>query len=115
MKISIKQTLGLTAASCVALACSAIAAPPGGAGARGNSSFGMNQRTDLRTGSGNSSFGRTTAENARLRANDADDQDDQDVDLEDQYQTNFRSHRRVMRGAGVFRDCRATRGRWGPR
>ncbi|PYI93028.1 MAG: hypothetical protein DME97_06900 [Verrucomicrobia bacterium] len=80
MKISIKQTLGLTAASCVALACSAIAAPPGGAGARGNSSFGMNQRTDLRTGSGNSSFGRTTAENARLRANDADDQDDQDVD-----------------------------------
>ncbi len=35
----------------------------------------MSQRTDLRTGSGNSSYGRTTAENARMRADDADDQD----------------------------------------
>ena len=78
MKISIKQTLSLTAASCLALAASAIAAP-GNSGARGNSSFGMGQRTDLRTGSGNSSFGRTTAENARLRSDDADDQDEQDV------------------------------------
>jgi hypothetical protein len=78
MKISIKQTLGLTAASCLALACSAIASPPAGAGARGNSSFGTSQRTDLRTGSGNSSFGRNTSENARMRS-DADDQDEQDV------------------------------------
>jgi hypothetical protein len=75
MKISIKQTLGLTAASCLALACSAIASPPAGAGPRGNSSFGMSQRTDVRTGSANSSFGRTTAENARMRPDDADDQD----------------------------------------
>jgi hypothetical protein len=74
MKITIKQTLGLTAASCLALACSAIAAP-GNSGARGNSSFGMGQRTDLRTGSGNSSFGRNTAENARMRSDDADDED----------------------------------------
>ena len=78
MKISIKQTLGLTAASCLALACSAIAAP-GNSGSHGNSSFGMGQRTDLHTGSGNSSFGRTTAENARMRSDDQDDQDDQDV------------------------------------
>jgi hypothetical protein len=79
MKISIKQTLGLTAASCLALACSAIASPPAGAGPRGNSSFGMSQRTDVRTGSGNSSYGRTTAENARMRSDNADDQDEQDV------------------------------------
>jgi hypothetical protein len=78
MKISIKQTLGLTAASCLALACTAIAAP-GNSGSHGNSSFGMGQRTDLRTGSGNSSYGRTTAENARMRADGADDQDEQDV------------------------------------
>jgi hypothetical protein len=39
----------------------------------------MSQRTELRTGSGNSSFGRTTAENARMKSDDADDQDDQDV------------------------------------
>jgi hypothetical protein len=78
MKISIKQTLGLTAASCLALACSAIASPPAGAGPRGNSSFGLSQRTDLRTGSANSSFGRNTSENARMRS-DADDQDEQDV------------------------------------
>ena len=88
MKISIKQTLGLAIASWLGLTCSALAAP-GNSGAHGagsmgaspgNSSFGMSQRTDLRTGSGNSGYGRTTAENARLRANDADDQDDQDVD-----------------------------------
>jgi len=75
MKISIKQTLGLTAASFVALACSAIASPRAGAGPRGSSSFGMSQRTDLQTGSGNSSYGRTTAENARMRSDNADDQD----------------------------------------
>jgi hypothetical protein len=79
MKISIKQTLGLTAVSCLALVGSAFAKPAGaGAGSHGNSSFGMSQRTEVRTGPGNSSFGRTTAANARLRS-DADDDDDQDV------------------------------------
>ena len=40
----------------------------------------MSQRTDLRTGPGNSEFGRTTAANARLNnSTDADDQDDQDT------------------------------------
>src|SRR3954471_22741985 len=81
MKISIKQTLGLAAASCLALAGSALAKQPAGAGpgSHGNSSFGMSQRSDLRTGSGNSSYGRTTAENARLRSDADDDNDDQDV------------------------------------
>jgi hypothetical protein len=78
MKISLKQYLGLTAASCLAWAGTVLAKPPGGM-SPGNSSFGMNQRTDLQTGSGNSAFGRTTSENARTRSNDADDQDDQDV------------------------------------
>jgi hypothetical protein len=91
MKIGIKQTLGLTAVSCLALAGSVLANPPAGAGAGshgagslgtspGNSSFGMSQRTDLRTGSGNSAFGRTTAENARLRTDADVDENDQDVD-----------------------------------
>jgi len=81
MKIN-KLTLALTGASCLALASLTLAAPGGARGAGnsgnspGNSSFGMNQRTNLQTGSGNSSFGRTTAENARLKSNDADDQDE---------------------------------------
>ena len=92
MKISIKQTFSIAAASCLALAGSVFANPPGGAGpgasshgassfatSPGNSSFGMSQRTDLRTGSGNSSFGRTTAENAHMRSSEANDQDEQDV------------------------------------
>lgn len=84
MKLNLKHTLGLTIASCLGLACAAVAAGNGnGAGngmgaSRGNSSFGMSQRTDLRTGSGNSSFGRTTAANAR--ANNSSDTDDQDED-----------------------------------
>jgi hypothetical protein len=61
--------LGLTTA--------AIGAPRG-SGSPGNSSFGRNQRTDLHTGSENSSFGRTTAANARLRSDDVDDEDDAD-------------------------------------
>ncbi|HEY8833986.1 MAG TPA: hypothetical protein VIM09_00260 [Chthoniobacterales bacterium] len=87
MKSSVKKTLSIAAASCLALAGSAFASPPAGTGASshasgsgGNSSFGLNQRTDLSTGSGNSSFGRTTSANARLRSNDADDENDQDVD-----------------------------------
>jgi len=78
MKLNVKQTLSIAAASCLALAGSAIAAP-GNSGSHGNSSFGQNQRTDLSTGSGNSSFGRTTAANARTK----DDQDDQDSDRDD--------------------------------
>src|SRR5204863_1545752 len=82
MKQNIKQTLSLVAVSCLALAASAFAAPPAGAGAgsHGNSSFGMSQRTDLHTGPGNSEFGRNTAANARLKnSTDADDQDEDDV------------------------------------
>jgi hypothetical protein len=79
MKLNVKQTLSIAAASCLALAGPAIAAPPAGSGPHGNSSFGLNQRTDLHTGSGNSEFGRTTAANARSK----DDQDDQDSDRDD--------------------------------
>ena len=75
MKITVKHTLGLAAASCLALAGSAIAKPPAGAG-HGNSAFGMSQRTELRTGPENSTFGRNTAVNARLRSNDRDDEDE---------------------------------------
>jgi hypothetical protein len=86
MKISVKQTLSLAAASCLALAGSAFAAGNGhGAGAgssigasHGNSSFGMSQRTDLHTGPGNSAFGRTISANARVRSSD-DIEDEDDV------------------------------------
>jgi len=78
--MKIKSTLGLAIASSLTLAAAAIAAPGGNAGSHGNSSFGMSQRTDLKTGPGNSDFGRTTAANARLNnSTDADDQDDQDT------------------------------------
>jgi hypothetical protein len=84
MKLNLKGTLGLVVASCLALAGPALAAGNGhgiGAGSsigasRGNSSFGLTQRTELRTGSGNSGFGRTTSANARLKSDDLDDQDE---------------------------------------
>jgi|ERR1051326_7052626 hypothetical protein len=80
MKLGITQTLGLAFASCLVLAGAVVAAPPGGSGSHGNSSFGLNQRSDLHTGPGNSDFGRTTATNARAKnANDLDDEDDVDV------------------------------------
>jgi len=80
--MKIKSTLGLAIASTLTLAAAAIAAPGGVSGSHGNSSFGMSQRTDLRTGPGNSEFGRTTAANARLNnSTDADDQDDQDTTI----------------------------------
>ena len=75
MKSGVKKTLALAFASGLTLAGAAIAAPPGGS--HGNSSFGMSQRADLRTGPNNSEFGRTTAANARAR-NDADDEDNDD-------------------------------------
>lgn len=91
MKISIQQTLGLAAVSCIALAGSAFAKPAGVsshgassfANSPGNSSFGMSQRTNLSTGPGNSAFGHTTAANARLKSIDRDDRDDRDIDRDD--------------------------------
>jgi hypothetical protein len=81
MKLNLRQSLGLAIVSCLGLTCSALAAGNGnGHAAGGNSSFGMSQRTDLRTGSGNSEFGRNTAANARLNnSTDADDQDEDNV------------------------------------
>lgn len=81
MKLNLKQSLGLAIVSCLGLVGPALAAGNGnGHAGGGNSSFGMSQRTDLRTGSGNSEFGRTTAANARLKnSTDADDQDEDDV------------------------------------
>jgi hypothetical protein len=84
MKLNLKHTLGLAIAGCLGLVSAAFGAGHGnGAGnsmgaSHGNSSFGMSQRTDLSTGPGNSSFGRTTAANAR--ANNSTDADDQDED-----------------------------------
>src|SRR5436853_5066512 len=80
MILNLKQSLGLAIDSCLGLAGSALAAGNGNGHAGGNSSFGMSQRTDLRTGPGNSAFGRSTAANARLNnSTDADDQDEDDV------------------------------------
>src|SRR5436190_7368658 len=81
MKLNLKQSLGLVIISCLGLAGSALAAGNGnGHAGGGNSSFGMSQRTDLRTGAGNSEFGRNTSANARLKnSTDADDQDEDDV------------------------------------
>ena len=87
MKLNLNNTLGLVIAGCLGLACPALAAGNGhGAGAgssigasRGNSSFGMSQRTELRTGSGNSAFGRNTSTKARLKSDDLDDLDEDDV------------------------------------
>lgn len=79
MKLNLRQSLGLVIVSCLGLAGSALAAGNGNGHAGGNSSFGMSQRTDLRTGSGNSDFGRTTAANARARSTDVDDQDEDDA------------------------------------
>ncbi|MEN3368643.1 MAG: hypothetical protein V7609_786 [Verrucomicrobiota bacterium] len=83
MKINIKQTFGLAAASCLALAGQSFAAPPAGHGsgfsAPGNSAFGHSQGMSPTTGSINSSYGRTNAANARAKSNsDVEDQDDQD-------------------------------------
>jgi hypothetical protein len=77
--MKIKTTLGLVAASSLALVTAAFAAPPGASGSHGNSAFGLNQRTDLHTGSSNSAFGRTTSANARVKSDDLDDQDEDDV------------------------------------
>ena len=77
--MKIKSTLGVAVVSGLALATAAIASPPGSSGSRGNSSFGHNQRTDLQTGPANAEFGRNTARNARLRSDDLDDEDDDNL------------------------------------
>jgi hypothetical protein len=72
MKLDIKHTLAIAAASGFALASYAIAAPHGaGAGnmSPGNSSFGRSQGGNPVTGSTNSTFGRNTAEDARANSN----------------------------------------------
>jgi hypothetical protein len=110
MKISVKQTLSIAAASCLALAGSAVANPPAGAGpgshgagiSPGNSSFGMSQRSDLHTGPGNSSFGRTTAANARLRSNDADDQEDEDMVRDNAKTKKMKSKKSTTPGNSAF-------------
>lgn len=79
MKLKLRQSLGLAIVSWLGLAGSALAAGNGNGHAGGNSSFGMSQRTDLRTGPGNSEFGQTTAATARARSTDADDQDEDDA------------------------------------
>ena len=101
MKISVKQTLSIAAASCLALAGSAVAKPPAGAGP-GNSSFGMSQRSDLHTGSGNSAFGRTTAANARLRSNDTDDRDDEDLVRDNAKTKKVKSKKSTAPGNSAF-------------
>jgi hypothetical protein len=104
MKISVKQTLSIAAASCLALAGSAVAKPPAGAGpgSPGNSSFGMSQRSDLHTGSGNSAFGRTTAAEARLRSNDTDDQEDEDMVRDNAKTKKVKSKKSTAPGNSTF-------------
>src|SRR5947207_756408 len=69
MKLDIKHTLAIAAASSFALASYAIAAPHGaGNMSPGNSSFGRSQGANPAMGSTNSAFGRNTAEDARLNS-----------------------------------------------
>jgi len=73
--MKIKSSLGLAVVSGLALATAAMASPPGSSGSHGNSAFGHNQRTDLQTGPANAEFGRNTANRARLKTDDLDDED----------------------------------------
>src|SRR5437870_3367307 len=70
MKLDIRHTLAVAAAASFALASYAIAAPHGAGNGMspGNSSFGRSQGGNPVTGSTNSTFGRTTAEEARLNS-----------------------------------------------
>src|SRR3954471_9362165 len=77
--MKLKSALGLAIVSGLTLATAAIAAPPGSGGSRGNSSFGHGQRTDLQTGPANAEFGRNTANRSRLRTDDLDDEDADNV------------------------------------
>ena len=69
MKLDLRHTLAIAAASSFALASYAIAAPHGaGNMSPGNSSFGRSQGGNPAMGSTNSTFGRNTAEDARLNS-----------------------------------------------
>src|SRR3954467_1482271 len=74
--MKLKSILGLAIISGLTLATAAFAAP---SGSRGNSSFGHSQRTDLQTGPANAEFGRNTANRARLKSDDLDDEDADNV------------------------------------
>jgi len=70
MKLDLRHTLAIAAASSFALASYAIAAPHGaGNMSPGNSSFGRSQGGNPVMGSTNSTFGRNTAADARLNSN----------------------------------------------
>jgi hypothetical protein len=75
--MNIKSTLAAAMALGLGLTTAAIGAPKSSS-SPGNSSFGRNQRTDLQTGPCNSTYGRTTAANARLRSSDDLDDDNND-------------------------------------
>jgi hypothetical protein len=82
MKLDIQHTIAIAAASSLALASYAIAAPHGaGNTSPGNSSFGRSQGGNPVTGSPNSSYGRNTAEQARLNSSrNSEDINDTDND-----------------------------------
>lgn len=69
MKLDLRHAIAVAAASSFALASYAIGAPHGaGNMSPGNSSFGRSQGGNPVTGSTNSTFGRNTAEEARLNS-----------------------------------------------
>ena len=83
MKLDIRYTIALAAASSFAFASYAIAAPHGAGNSMspGNSSFGRSQGSNPITGPTNSTFGRNTAEQARLNSSrDSEDLTDNDND-----------------------------------
>lgn len=83
MKLDIRHTIAVAAAASFALASSAIAAPHGSGNnmSPGNSSFGRSQAGNPITGSSNSTYGRNTAEQARLNSSrDSEEITDTDND-----------------------------------
>jgi hypothetical protein len=83
MKLEIKHIIALAAASSLALASSAIAAPHGAGNGMspGNSSFGHSQGGNPVTGATNSTYGRNNAAEARLNSSrDSDDLTENDND-----------------------------------
>ena len=69
MRLNIRHAIAVAAAASLALASYAVAAPHGaGNMSPGNSSFGRSQGSNPITGSTNSTYGRTTAEQARLNS-----------------------------------------------
>ena len=83
MKLDIRHTIAVAAASSLAIASYAIAAPHGGGNGMspGNSSFGRSQGGNPVTGSTDSTFGRDTSDQARLNSSrDSEDTTDTDHD-----------------------------------